>query len=158
MLRSSLLRSTLLRSALVLAVPMLVAGVASADVYKTKDAKGNVYYTDKPPTLPAERLNVQSQKTDVVAVQARQEAEAKRQEQSKGNQDGQAQQQNQPPAQLTAKNKADLCAQAQERYKKYNESQKLYEERPGSERRYLSAEEIDAARASAKASMDALCK
>ena len=48
---------------------------AAADVYKYKDDQGNVLYTDKPQTLPAERLNVQSQRTDTVAVQARAEAE-----------------------------------------------------------------------------------
>ena len=53
------------------ATAWLAAGPAAADVYKFKDEHGNVLYTDKPATLPAERLNIQSQKTDVVAVQAR---------------------------------------------------------------------------------------
>ena len=37
-------------------------------------------------------------------------------------------------------------------------SQRLYETEPDGERRYLSDAELDAARASAKASMDVLCK
>src|SRR5262245_61006094 len=57
---------------------VLVAGPAAADVYKFKDDKGNVLYTDKPSTLPAERLNIQSNKTDVVAAQTRQQEEMKR--------------------------------------------------------------------------------
>ena len=56
----------------------LAAGRAAADVYKFKDDQGNVLYTDKPSTLPAERLNIQSQKTDTVAVQTRQQEELKR--------------------------------------------------------------------------------
>ena len=37
-------------------------------------------------------------------------------------------------------------------------SQKLYEQLPNGERRYLSSEELDAARASAKATMDVMCQ
>ena len=37
-------------------------------------------------------------------------------------------------------------------------SQKLYEQGADGERRYLASEELDAVRASAKASMDVLCQ
>ena len=40
------------------ATAVFVAGPVAADVYKFKDDKGNVLYTDKPSTLPAERLNI----------------------------------------------------------------------------------------------------
>ena len=53
----------------------ILTAPAVADVYRFTDDKGNVLYTDKPSTLPAERLNMQSRKTDVVAVQRGQEAE-----------------------------------------------------------------------------------
>jgi hypothetical protein len=136
------------------------AGPVAADVYKFKDDHGNVLYTDKPSTLPAERLNVQSQRTDTIAVQARQEADMKRMQQGASSRDqanaqrGEQQQANQ----LSAKDKADRCAKARERYDAYANSQKLYEEQPNGERRYLTGEEIDAARAAAKASMDVMCK
>ena len=48
----------------------------AADVYKYTDEKGNVQYTDKPLKLPAERLNVQSQRTDVVAMEERKPEES----------------------------------------------------------------------------------
>jgi hypothetical protein len=152
----TMLRSTLL---LTLAASMFIANLASADVYKYTDDNGNVQYTDKPRTLPAERLNVQSQKTDVVALQARQEAETKRlQEADKARQQASRQQADQQQAsQLTATDKADRCVKARERYDTYMASQKLYEEQPGGDRRYLSSEELDAARASAKAAMDVMC-
>ncbi len=60
---------------LTLTTATLAAGTAAADVYKYKDEKGNIQYTDKPPQLPAERLNVKSQRTDVVAVQERAQAD-----------------------------------------------------------------------------------
>ena len=74
----------MLRTLLSLSLTVLALGAlpASADVYKYKDEHGNVQYTDKPQTLPAERLNVQSQKTDTVAVQARREADMKRMEEA----------------------------------------------------------------------------
>lgn len=151
-----MLRSLLLGSVTVL----VLAAPAVADVYKFKDDKGNVLYTDKPSTLPAERLNVQSLKTDVVAVQARQDAELKRMQESAGARDQTAAQrgEQQEAAQLTAKDKAERCTRARERYDSYMNSQKLYQQEPNGERRYLTSEELDAARASAKASMDVMCQ
>jgi hypothetical protein len=142
------------------AAAVLAAGPATADVYKFKDDKGNVLYTDKPSTLPAERLNIQSQKTDVVAVQTRTQEEMKRlQEADKANQaaTGQAKDQQQA-AQQSAASKAEQCTKARQRYDSYMNSQRLYEQQADGERRYLSDAELDAARASAKASMDVMCK
>jgi Domain of unknown function (DUF4124) len=145
---------------LTLATSILLAVPGHADVYKYKDEKGNVLYTDKPATLPAERLNVQSQKTDVVSAQARQDAEMKRmQDSDKSRQQANAQAgDQQQAAQLTAKDKAEKCTQARDRYDKYTNSQKLYTQEANGERHYLTSEELDAARASAKASMDVFCK
>ena len=142
------------------ATAVFAAGPVAADVYKFKDDQGNVLYTDKPATLPAERLNIQSQKTDTVAVQARQQDELKRlQEADKASQqasnDARDQQQ---AAQTTATQKADQCAKARQRYDGYMNSQRLYEQGADGQRRYLSDAELTAARASAKASMDVMCK
>jgi hypothetical protein len=141
------------------AAVVLAAGPAAADVYKFKDDQGNVLYTDKPSTLPAERLNIQSQKTDVVAVQARAQEEATRQQNAaRANQpaaQGAQQQAATPPA---APSNADGCAKARDRYNQYMTSQRLYETTPDGQRRYLTEAELDAARASAKASMDVMCK
>jgi hypothetical protein len=119
-----------------------------------------VLYTDKPSTLPAERLNIQSQKTDTVAVQNRQQEEMKRmQEADKANQQGTAQSKDEQQAsQLTATQKAEQCAKARERYDSYANSRRLYEKLPDGSRRYLSDAELEAARASAKASVDVMCK
>lgn len=145
---------------LTLAAATLAAGTAVADVYKYKDAKGNVQYTDKPPSLPAERLNVQSQRTDVVAAQERSQAAVNR---VNGNSQpaGTGNQENRKPAASAAdaaKDKSDACNKARDRYDSYMNSQKLYEPGKDGERRYLSDAELDAARASAKASMEVLCK
>lgn len=152
-----MLKSLLL---LTLTTATLAAGTAAADVYKYKDEKGNIQFTDKPPQLPAERLNVKSQRTDVVAVQERQQA-AQKQQAAASQQQQQARTQSadqKEAAELTAKDKAERCSKARDRYDRYMNSQKLYEAGPDGERRYLSSEELDAARASAKASMDVLCQ
>src|SRR4051794_17682846 len=134
------------------AAAVLAAGPVAADVYKFKDDKGNVLYTDKPSTLPAERLNIQSQKTDVVAVQSRQQQEMKRQQDAdKVSQQGANQNTDQQQApQLSATEKADQCTKARQRLDTYTNSQRLFEKLPDGSRRYLSDAEIEAARASAK--------
>ncbi|MDY6944390.1 MAG: DUF4124 domain-containing protein [Pseudomonadota bacterium] len=141
---------------LTLAAASLAAGTAVADVYKYKDEKGNIQYTDKPPLLPAERLNVQSQRTDVVAAQDRPQSSqpAANARPAAGNSRAEQNEANE----LSAKDKAERCIKARERYDRYMNSQKLYEQDDKGERRYLDSAELDAARASAKASMDALCQ
>lgn len=143
-----------------LTASLLLSVQAQADVYKYTDEKGNIHYTDKPVTLPAERLNVQSKRTDLVELQARQA-----EEQERMNAANQARQQTseqnadrRQAAELSATAKAEQCKKARERYDSYMNSQRLYEQLPDGERRYLSDAELDAARASAKASMDVLCQ
>jgi hypothetical protein len=141
---------------LTLAAVSLAAGTAVADVYKYRDEKGNIQYTDKPPSLPAERLNVQSQRTDVVAAQERSQAAVASQQANTpaaGSKPATP-----PPPEPTGDQKADACAKAKHRYDSYMTSQRLYEQGKDGERRYLSDAELDAARASAKASMDVLCQ
>jgi hypothetical protein len=90
---------------------MLLAMQAHADVYKFTDEKGNVHYTDKPATLPAERLNVQSQKTDLVALQARQQEELARAEAARQARDQNAAQKadQRKAAEMSATDKAEQC-------------------------------------------------
>src|SRR5688572_31294368 len=110
---------------LTLTTATMAAGTAAADVYRYKDEKGNIQYTDKPPQLPAERLNVKSQRTDVVAVQGRSEAEQQRQaaasQQRQQARDQSADQKE--AAQFSAKDKAERCAKSRERYDKYMNTQ-----------------------------------
>jgi hypothetical protein len=156
-MEKAMLRTLFLLTA---ATAWLAAGPAAADVYKFKDDQGNVLYTDKPATLPAERLNIQSQKTDTVAVQTRQQDELKRlQDADKATQQASSgARAQQPAAQPSETPKADQCAKARQRYESYMNSQRLYEQGADGQRRYLADDELTAARASAKASMDVMCK
>src|ERR1044072_5559084 len=156
------MEKVMLRTLLMLTTTVVAfaAGPVAADVYKFKDDHGNVLYTDKPSTLPAERLNIQSQKTDTVAVQTRAQEEMKRlQDADKVSQQSSEQNKDQQQAaQLTATQKPEQCSKARQRYDTYMNSQRLYEKGENGERRYLSDAELEAARSSAKASMDVMCK
>jgi hypothetical protein len=139
---------------------LAVAGAHAGEVYKTTDAQGRPVYTDKPPSLPAEKLNVQTATTDVVEVQKRYDAQMKQYGTAdKADADAAKKTADARKAQeMTAEDRAKRCIDARQRYESYMNARRLYE--PGSaegERRYLDSAEIDAARANAKQSMDELC-
>jgi len=144
------------------AVTLLLAfaGAHAGDVYKTTDAQGRLVYTDKPPSLPAERLSVQSTTTDVVEVQKRYDAQMKQYgaaDQAAADAAKKAADARKAQA-MTAEDRAKRCIEARQRYESVMNAHRLYE--PGAtegERRYLDSAEIDAARASAKQTMDELC-
>jgi hypothetical protein len=148
--------------ALLTAATLLLAfaGAQAGEVYKTTDAQGRPVYTDKPPSLPAERLNVQSATTDVAEVQKRYDSQMQQYgtankaeaEAAKKAADARKAQE------MTAEDRAKRCIEARQRYESYMNARRLYE--PGTaegERRYLDSAEIDAARANAKQAMDELC-
>lgn len=148
----------MLRLVTVMAIGLAIVGTAAADVYKYTDAQGNTQYTDRPETLPAQRLNVQSQRTDTVELNKRIQEENKRDaDNTKARQNAASQSAEQNKAgQMSATDKAERCTKARERYDTYMNSARLYEETNG-ERRYLTDVELEAARASAKATMDSFC-
>ena len=143
------------------ATAWLAAGPAAADVYKFKDDKGNVLYTDKPATLPAERLNIQSQKTDTVAVQTRQQEELKRLQDA-----DQASQQASQRRPGSAAGRADErdpegrpVRQGAPALRQLHEFAAALSSRVPTVSAAISSDaELTAARASAKASMDVMCK
>jgi hypothetical protein len=138
---------------------LLLASAAHADVYKYKDEKGNIQYTDRPLTLPAERLNIQSQRTDVVEIQERADEEPKATaDRDKARQQADKAKAEQKKTQAAnTEGKAELCAKAQQDYLKRMNAQRLYEDQSNGDRRYLTDAELDATRASAKTAMDTLC-
>jgi hypothetical protein len=139
---------------------LLATAVYAGEVYKTSDEKGHPVYTDKPPTLPAERLDVRSASTDVVEVQKRYDDQMKLYSESdKMSTDAASSETDTKKARaLTAEDRAKRCQEARQRYESYMVARRLYE--PGAaegERRYLTDGEIDAARESAKRTMDEFC-
>ena len=130
------------------------------EVFVTKDAQGRPVYTDKPESLPAEKVNISTKQTDVVEAQSRYEQEMKRySEAGKASTDASKKSADaRKAAELTAEDKAKRCQEARQNYQNVMNARRLYE--PGAtegERRYLDSAEIDSARANAKKVMDDFC-
>lgn len=148
------------RLLLLIASLALLATAQAAEVFKTKDAQGNTIYTDRPESLPAQKVNVATRSTDKVEVQRQYDekmqanAASEKSRADAAKQAGEARQANE----MTVADKAKRCLDARARYEQVMNAQRLYEpgEKEG-ERRYLDAKEIDAARAAHKKAMDEFC-
>jgi hypothetical protein len=146
---------------LLLVASLLVLGATQAsEVFVTKDAQGRPIYTDRPESLPAQKVNVATKQTDTVEVQRQYDEKMKsyaaadkaQAEASKQAVEGKQAQE------LSAADKAKRCQESRARYQDMMNARRLYE--PGSspeERRYLDSNEIDAARENAKKVMDEFC-
>jgi hypothetical protein len=148
------------RLILLIASLSLLATVQASEVFKTKDAQGNIVYTDRPESLPAQKVNVATRSTDKVEVQRQYDekmqatAATDKAKADAAKQAGEARQ----AKEMTAADKAKRCLDARARYEQVMTAQRLYE--PGAtegERRYLDSKEIDEARASTKKAMDEFC-
>jgi hypothetical protein len=147
---------------LILTVAALVLGASAqaGDVFVTRDAQGRLVYTDKPESLPAEKIDVQTQQTDIVEVQQRadqQKQTSPKTEQAPADPAKRAAE-SRKAAELSAEDRAKRCTEARANYQTVMTARRLYE--PGDnegERRYLDSDEIDKARADAKTLMDEFC-
>ena len=147
----------MLRLASALALTLTLASVASADVYRYVDSKGNVQYTDKPALLPAQQIAVQSRPTDATEVAAGSEVEQARTAAAARQQAAARQSDQNKAGRITATAKAEQCVKARERNDAYSTSKRLYETLPDGERRYLTDVELDEARASAEKAVAEMC-
>ena len=129
------------------------SGMAGAVIYKWVDAQGKVQYGDQPPdgvhaevvellgthvartTTPAKTPNSTAPKPANPDDAAAKKAVSEDVEQARAKQ----------------------CADAQDRYKKLIEGRHLYTTGPNGERQYLTSEEIDTERLTAKQDVDASC-
>lgn len=138
---------------------LLAAGAQAGDVYVTKDAQGNPIYTDTPATIPAQKVGIASTSTDPATVQKRYADQMKQYAAEDASASKAAAGADDPAKakQLSAEDKAKRCADARQRYQSYMDAHRLYEDGPDGQRRYLTSEEIDASRASAKQVMDQFC-
>ena len=146
---------------LLLVTSLLGLGAAPAsEVFVTKDAQGRPIYTDRPESLPAQKVNVATKQTDTVEVQRQYdekmksyaEADKVKAEASKQAAEGKQ------AREISAADKAKRCLDARARYEQVMTAQRLYE--PGAtegERRYLDDKEIDLAREHSKKVMDEFC-
>ena len=142
------------------ATVLICLPAAASEVFVTRDAQGRPVYTDRPESLPAQKVNVATKQTDVVEVQSRYQAEmAKLQGDQKASADTAKKAADAKQAtELTEADKAKRCQDARTRYQNLMNARRIYE--PGStpdERRYLDSAEMDASRENAKRVMDEFC-
>jgi hypothetical protein len=141
---------------------VLACAVAQAgDVYKYVDERGNTMYTDKP--MPgAVRVSAATQRPPEVqerTAAARQTANTN--QVNSANQRFADDQSNQRAAAQVAKDLADSrmerCKKAREQYQASLDARKIYRDKPGGEREYLSENEAAQARVDARKNVDAIC-
>jgi len=136
---------------------LIAAGAQAGDVYVTKDAKGNPIYTDTPQTIPAQKVNVASKSTDPAALQKRYSDEMNRYAEEDAADSKAKPADAAAAASMTAEDRAKRCVDARQRYQGQMDAHRLYEDDANGGRRYLTSQEIDAARANAKQVMDEFC-
>lgn len=139
---------------------MVFSGLSYAAVYKWVDAQGKTQYGDRPPDgvkaelieglgnrVPSNYTAHPSAPTRAAGISTTPATE-------------------QPPSKPETKKsveqdvaaaRAKQCADAQERYRKLIEGRRIYKAGKEGEREYLSSEEIDSARLSAKSDVDSIC-
>jgi hypothetical protein len=143
----------------VLATLALGFTAQAGDVFVTKDAQGNPIYTDRPESLPAQRIDIATSQTGVVEAKPRTEPTPSvyaAEEKARAEAAKQAAETRQAAA-LTAADKAKRCQDARTQYQNVMNARRLYEDDDKGGRRYLDSSEIDAARADAKKLMDEFC-
>jgi hypothetical protein len=153
----------MLRRAIVTLMLAGLATVAAADVvYKWVDTTGQVHYSDLPPEEPGAKLLGVFDRT--LLPQA---AESQDDAADPGDPEGgsPAADDADPTASAAASVQRDVaqirsqqCQQAQQQYKTYVESRRLYRQTADGKREYLTDAELTAARIQAKQDMDDLCK
>ena len=150
----------MLRSAL---VTLMIAGlstVAVADtVYKWLDTSGQVHYTDRPPEAPGARvLGVFERDMIPEADRSAPPVSQAPGGSSSGFDDEPASRDIVSSVESDmAKVRAEQCKQAQERYKTYIESRRLFRQLPNGEREYLTDEELSQARIEARQAVEEYC-
>jgi len=140
-------------------------GALAQTVYKTVDEQGNVSYTDRPPLqqqvneAPLDVMELQIKLTDPTVIaanrksfddnqSARQKVDAAmREEQSAEG----------AKAQREAEERDANCKIANQRFKRYTETRRLYRMTDDGERTYLDSKEIDTERLKAAQAVDKWC-
>lgn len=146
---------------LLLAVLLSVAGIARAEkeVFRWVDENGVVYFSDRPLDPRAQPTGVFYEPTDPQRVAREQMREQYEENQAEAAATEQAETAAEEATRRAeeARTRDLQCNAARERYKVYTTAPRLYETLPGGERRYLTDDELTAARVQAKADVEQWC-
>jgi len=153
-----------------LLIAIALAGLAltatAGTVYKWIDAQGQVHFTDRPPRAADARVIAVYEESSGEAEPTGESPPAEDTPPDTAGGDETSGPAETPPTreqvaaveQDVAKLRAERCKKAQERYKTYIESQRLYRVGKDGKRQYLTDAELTAARANAKRDVDENCR
>jgi len=146
-----------MKRVLLCAVLIAWSGMASAVVYKWVDAQGKIHYGDQPPDgVHAEVVELLGTHTSR-STEANPSAPAQKSKTAASAPDSQNDAAKKAVDEDVAATREKQCADAQENYKKLIEGRHLYKTGPDGERQYLTSDEIDAQRLTAKQDVDTIC-
>ncbi len=132
---------------------------AQKEVYRWVDSQGVVHFSDVPDDPAAEPTGVTTQGTDPQKVAARQQQFAEQYQADEQLAAASAEEQADARRQqeTAARQRQIGCTAARKRLETYTTAPRLYEKGPDGSRRYLTADEIDQARASAMDDVASWC-
>jgi hypothetical protein len=152
-------------------VALLMAGltvIATADtVYKWSDSRGQIHYTDLPPSQPGAKILEVSYRDSGVLEDEQSGDEGnggsngdESTTQSSGDDSAEPAVDRQAMAAVQAdvsNAKAQQCKEAKERYQRYVESRRLFRQTADGKREYLTDQQLNDARIKAKQAVDESC-
>ena len=150
---------------LALALCSLTTAALAGTVYKWMDRSGQVHYTDRPPRAADAKVIAVIQQASGAAEMAdaasgengSTNAASGSESSPEGAPDAASAEMMKAVQADVAKTRADQCKKAQERYKNYVESPRVYREKDG-KREYLDSKQLDEARLRARQDVDTYCK
>ena len=150
--------NALAAGALLLAAGPLAA--TEAEVFKWTDAAGIVHYSDVPVDSTAQGTGIRSERTDRRQVREQQLRQWEQQRRDERQQEEQAAEEQVAAARQAedATIQATRCASARDKASKYETAHRLFEPLPNGDRRYLTDEELTAAREAAELEVTEWCK
>jgi hypothetical protein len=128
---------------------------AMADIYRSVDENGQVVYSDRP-SSDAERITVSAAPAGVPAAAGAPAGDGEQTE-TDGDSTVFAEVPREPTPEELAADRARNCEYSRQMLESYTTSHRLYRQGADGEREYLSAGEIDAARARAQSDVAAWC-
>ncbi|MBT8136981.1 MAG: DUF4124 domain-containing protein [Gammaproteobacteria bacterium] len=134
---------------------ILLTTAASANVYKWTDATGRVHFSDKPPATAAEKLDIETQRTDPEQLSARLTDEPAQQAQPGTIVADESQQDEFEREQNIRRD--ENCARARDALASLLSATRIYEPLPDGGRRYLEEDEVDQRMTDARRDVDEWC-
>ncbi len=146
---------------IIMAVMSLTATTVLADiVYHSVDENGTPIYSDRPSTDGYDdtvELNIRATDYSTVEQDKKSAAELARAAKIREGYEAEDAENAAQTQAVVAEQRASNCVAAQQRAEKYNANRKLYRPLPDGGREYLSADELDAARAEAARTAEEWC-